>query len=235
NDTTPPSVSITSPTANQTVTGTIPVTATASDNVAVANVQFKLDGANLGAAVTSAPYQINWNTTSATNASHSLTAVATDTSNNSTTSTAVAVTVNNDTTPPSVSITSPTANQTVTGTIPVSATASDNVAVASVQFKLDGANLGTAVTSAPYQINWNTTSATNASHSLTAVATDTSNNSTTSTAVAVTVNNDTTPPSVSITSPTANQTITGTIPVTATASDNIAVANVQFKLDGANL
>src|SRR6202140_1618656 len=235
NDTTPPSVSISSPTANQTVTGTIPVTATASDNVAVASVQFKLDGANLGAPVTSAPYQINWNTTSATNASHSLTAVATDTSNNSTTSTAVAVTVNNDTTPPSVSISSPTANQTVTGTIPVTATASDNVAVASVQFKLDGANLGAPVTSAPYQINWNTTSATNASHSLTAVATDTSNNSTTSTAVAVTVNNDTTPPSVSISSPTANQTVTGTIPVTATASDNVAVASVQFKLDGANL
>src|SRR6202140_1633952 len=235
NDTTPPSVSISSPTANQTVTGTIPVTATASDNVAVASVQFKLDGANLGAPVTSAPYQISWNTTSATNASHSLTAVATDTSNNSTTSTAVAVTVNNDTTPPSVSISSPTANQTVTGTIPVTATASDNVAVASVQFKLDGANLGAPVTSAPYQISWNTTSASNASHSLTAVATDTSNNSTTSTAVAVTVNNDTTPPSVSISSPTANQTVTGTIPVTATASDNVAVASVQFKLDGANL
>ncbi len=71
------------------------VTATAADNVAVASVQFKLDGNNLGSPVTSAPYQINWNTTTATNASHSLTAVATDTSNNTGSSTAVTVTVSN--------------------------------------------------------------------------------------------------------------------------------------------
>src|SRR6202011_5059708 len=85
-----------------------------------------------------------------------------------------------DTTPPTVSITAPTANQTVTGMVPVKATASDNVAVASVQFQLDGANLLSPVTSAPYQINWNTTTTTNTSHSLTAIATDTSNNSATS-------------------------------------------------------
>ena len=94
-DTTPPTVSITAPTANQTVSGTINVTATASDNVAVASVQFKLDGNNLGSAVTSAPYQVSWNTTTATNGSHTLTAVATDTSNNTGTSTAVTVTVSN--------------------------------------------------------------------------------------------------------------------------------------------
>ena len=195
-DTTPPTVSITAPTANQTVSGTINVTATASDNVAVASVQFKLDGNNLGSAVTSAPYQVSWNSTAATNGSHTLTAVATDTSNNTATSTAVTVTVSNvDTTPPTVSITAPTANQTVSGTINVTATASDNVAVASVQFKLDGNNLGSAVTSAPYQVSWNSTTATNGSHTLTAVATDTSNNTATSTAVTVTVSNvDTTPP-----------------------------------------
>jgi hypothetical protein len=235
-DTTPPTVSITAPTPNQTVSGVFNVTATASDNVAVANVQFKLDGSNLGSPVTSAPYQISWNTTSATNGAHSLTAVATDTSNNSATSTAVPVTVSNDTTPPTVSITSPTPNQTVSGTFNVTATASDNVAVANVQFKLDGSNLGSPVTSAPYQISWNTTGTTNGPHSLTAVATDTSNNSATSTAVPVTVSNlDTIPPTVSITSPTPNQTVSGAFNVTATASDNVAVANVQFKLDGSNL
>jgi len=105
----------------------------------------------------------------------------------------VSVTVTNttppDTTPPTAAITAPTANQTVTGTVAVTATAADNVAVASVQFKLDGNNLGSPVASAPYQINWNTTTATNAFHSLTAVATDTSNNTGISTAVTVTVSN----------------------------------------------
>src|SRR5204862_522853 len=43
-----PTVSITAPAAGATVSSTITVTATASDNVGVAGVQFKLDGATLG-------------------------------------------------------------------------------------------------------------------------------------------------------------------------------------------
>ena len=39
------------------------MSATASDNVGVAGVQFKLDGANLGAEDTTAPYACRWNTT----------------------------------------------------------------------------------------------------------------------------------------------------------------------------
>ncbi|HTC67144.1 MAG TPA: Ig-like domain-containing protein [Candidatus Acidoferrum sp.] len=94
-DRTPPTVSILSPVPNQTVSSMFNVTATASDNRGIASVQFKLDGANLGSPLTSAPYQTSWNTKTASNASHLLTAVATDTSNNLTSSTAVSVTVNN--------------------------------------------------------------------------------------------------------------------------------------------
>src|SRR5262249_11825844 len=107
-DAVPPSVSITTPGNGATVSGTITVSANASDNLGVAGVQFKLDGANVGAEVTTAPYSISWNTTSASNATHTLTAVARDSGGNRTTSAAVTVTVNNgDTTPPTVSITSP--------------------------------------------------------------------------------------------------------------------------------
>ena len=42
------------------------MTATASDDVGVAGVQFRLDGADLGAEDTSAPYSVNWDTTTAT-------------------------------------------------------------------------------------------------------------------------------------------------------------------------
>ena len=59
------------------------VTATAADNVGVAGVQFLLDGANLGAEDTTAPYSIPWDTTGATNGSHSLTARARDAAGNS--------------------------------------------------------------------------------------------------------------------------------------------------------
>src|SRR5207247_4013274 len=47
-----------------------------------------------------------------------------------------------DTTPPTVAITAPAAGATVAGTVTVSASASDNVGVVGVQFKLDGASLG---------------------------------------------------------------------------------------------
>jgi len=55
-DTAPPAVSVTAPSNGATVSGTVSVTANASDNVAVASVQFQLDGANVGALDTTAPY-----------------------------------------------------------------------------------------------------------------------------------------------------------------------------------
>jgi len=235
-DTTAPTVSITAPAAGATLSGTTTVTASASDNIGVAGVQFKLDGANIGAEVTAAPYQIPWNTVSTSNGSHTLTAVARDAAGNTTTSAAVSVTVNNDTTAPAVSITAPAGGATVAGSVSVSASASDNVGVAGVQFKLDGANLGAEVTAAPYTVSWNTTLTANGAHALTAVARDAAGNTTTSAAVSVTVNNvDATPPTVSITAPAGGATVGGTVAVNASASDNIAVVGVQFKLDGVNL
>jgi chitodextrinase len=95
-----------------------------------------------------------------------------------------------DTTPPTVSLTAPTANATVSGaSVTVSANATDAVGVSGVQFKLDGANLGSEDTSSPYSTTWNTTTATNGTHTLTAVARDAAGNSTTATTVSVTVNN----------------------------------------------
>jgi len=201
-DTVPPTVSITSPAAGATVSGTaVILSASASDNVAVASVQFKVDSVSTGSPVTTAPYTSAINTTTLSNGNHTLTAVATDTSGNTATSAAVTVQVNNtapDTTPPTVSMTAPANGATVSSTVTVSANASDNVAVASVQFQLDNVNVGTADTASPYTYSWDTTKSTNGTHTLRAIATDTSNNSTTSASVTVTVNNavDTTPPTV---------------------------------------
>lgn len=95
-DGTAPNVSITAPASNATVAGaTVTVSATATDNVAVAGVQFKLNGANIGAEDTTAPYSITWSTTALTNGVYTLTAVARDTSGLTKTSTGVPVTVSN--------------------------------------------------------------------------------------------------------------------------------------------
>ena len=113
-------------------------------------VQFKLDGVNLGAEDTSTPYSVPWDTNTAANGSHTLTAVARDLLGIRYTSNPVTVTVSNDKTPPAVTITFPTAGSTVGGTITVTANASDNVGVAGVQFRLDGADLGQKISAAQH-------------------------------------------------------------------------------------
>ena len=92
-DTTAPTVAITAPTG--TLSGIVTVSANASDNVGVAGVQFYLDGALLGTEDTTAPYSVSWNTTTATNASHTLLARARDAAGNITNSAPLTVTVSN--------------------------------------------------------------------------------------------------------------------------------------------
>ena len=96
----PPSVSITSPAPGATLSGTVAVTASASDSSGIANVQFLLDGNNLGSAVTQAPYSVAWNTITATTGSHTLTAMATDNSGLSSQSSPVTVTIPASSAPP---------------------------------------------------------------------------------------------------------------------------------------
>lgn len=78
-----------------TVSGAVNVSADASDNVGVTRVQFELDNASLGAALTAPPYAISWDTTTATNGMHTLVAVARDAAGNIGTSQPVSVTVSN--------------------------------------------------------------------------------------------------------------------------------------------
>ncbi len=240
-DTTPPTVAITAPANGATVSATVTVSANASDNVGVAGVQFYVDGATLGAEDTAGPYSVSWDTTSAANGSHTLTAIARDAAGNRTTSATVTVTVSNtipDTTPPTVAITAPANGATVSATVSVSANASDNVGVAGVQFYVDGATLGAEDTASPYSVSWDTTSVANGSHALTAIARDAAGNRTTSATVTVTVSNttpDTTPPTVAITAPAAGATVSATVNVSANASDNVGVAGVQFYVDGTTL
>ncbi|MEP6916494.1 MAG: Ig-like domain-containing protein, partial [Acidobacteriota bacterium] len=242
-DTTAPTVAISAPTGGSTVWATVTVSATSADDTGVVGVQFKLDGANLGAEDTTAPYSVSWNANAAGDGPHTLTAQARDAAGNTAVSSAVTVTVvpPPDTAAPTVSVTSPSGGTTVSGTKTVTATAADNVGVAGVQFKLDGADLGAEDTTAPYSVSWNTTTTPNGTHTLTAEARDAAGNTKLSAGVTVTVSNtvtpppDTTAPSVALTAPAASSTVSGAKTVTATASDNIGVAGVQFRLDGVNL
>ena len=343
---TAPQVSLSSPSNNATLSGTQNIAATATDAQGISSVQFKLDGNSLGPAITSSPYSYSWDTTSASNGSHAITAVATNITGQTTTSSTETVTVNNSTAPPPpgtnlvpnpsaetadatgknpanwssnkwgtntttmiyqnsghtgskslyinmsaqtsgdakwffnpvsvtpntsysfsdyymssvtteldaqftdtsgnitygflktvpaasnwsqvsasfttpanvakatilhiiysagwlqtddaslmvptvpiISLTAPSANSTISGNTTVSATVSAATGVKNVQFKLDGNNLGSAVTTSPYQINWDTTKTTNGTHTISAIVTSLDGKTATSQTVSVDVSN----------------------------------------------
>lgn len=94
-DTEAPTVAITAPSGGAQVSDITTVTASASDNVAVTGVQFFVDGTSVGTEDAEAPYQLQWDTRTVTNGSHSLTARARDGAGNIKLSTAVTVAVAN--------------------------------------------------------------------------------------------------------------------------------------------
>lgn len=236
-DTTAPSVTMTAPTSGSTVSGTITLSANASDNTGVVGVQFKLNGANAGSEDTTAPYSMTWNTTTVTNGSYTLSAVARDAAGNTNTS-AVTVTVNNtvtppaDTTAPTVTFTSPASGATVVGTVAITADASDNVGVASVAFSLDGI-LHTTDTTAPYSATFISTGVANGPHTWTAVARDAAGNTSTATR-SITVNNTVTPPDPTV--PTG-LTAVATSPTTVALSWNSSGTVYGYELwrNGGNI
>src|SRR5207244_3567808 len=93
-----------------------------------------------------------------------------------------------DRTAPTVSINSPVDGATVSGTVTATASASDNVGVTSVQFQIDGANIGSPLTAVPYIYSWDTTGASNGTHIVGVVARDAAGNQS-NTGVTVLVDN----------------------------------------------
>jgi chitodextrinase len=166
----------------------------ATDNVGVTGYNIFRNSTQVGTSIATAYAD----TSLAAGTTYTYTVAAFDVAGNVSVQSAAtsATTQTTDTTPPTISIASPAAGQTISGTITVSATASDNVGVVGVQFQRDGANLGVEVTTAPYVLFWDTTTVANGSHTLTAIARDAAGN-TTSTPVIITVSNtNSTDPSV---------------------------------------
>src|SRR5712692_1503078 len=90
-----PKVSVTTPQSGATLSGVTPLQASAADNGGVAGVQFKVDGANVGAEVAASPYSFNWDSRTVANGRHAVSAAARDATGNLRTSVPVSVTVSN--------------------------------------------------------------------------------------------------------------------------------------------
>jgi hypothetical protein len=198
-DTTPPKVTMTSPTSSLTYTATgssLTLQGTASDNVGVTQVTWVNSRGGSGTATGTSSWIAS--AIALQLGSNVLTVTARDAAGN--TATANLTVTLSDTTSPTVAVTAPVAGTTVMSTVVVSGSATDNVGVAGVQFKLDGANLGAVVTTPPYAVTWNTTTTTNGAHVLTAAARDATGNTATSAGITVTVANAT-PQAIDVTAP----------------------------------
>jgi hypothetical protein len=93
---------------------------------------------------------------------------------------------------PGVSITAPAADTNLDGDlteVTITASATDNQGVASVQFIVDGQDLPPADTTAPYSIVWSLVNVEFAFHTLAARATDAAGNSTTSVPITISYGN----------------------------------------------
>ncbi|MFN0006568.1 MAG: Ig-like domain-containing protein [Planctomycetota bacterium] len=94
-----------------------------------------------------------------------------------------------DTTPPEIEVSSPSGTSELAGTTVLSAVATDETGVVTVQFSVDGAGVGPALTQPPWRATWNTSSVADGVHEITAVAFDAAGNRGTSDPVPVQVAN----------------------------------------------
>lgn len=179
-DTQAPTVAISAPTGG-TVSGLVAVNVVASDNVGVARVDLVVNGTTYATDTTS-PYGFSWDTRQLADGAATLKAYAYDAVGNYTGAQAVSVTVSNtpttpDTIAPTVAIASPRNGATVSGSVSITGTASDNLGASGITLSLsiDG-KVTTTVIGGSLSSNWNTRRVAAGSHLLTLTARDAAGN-----------------------------------------------------------
>jgi RHS repeat-associated protein len=117
------------------------------------------------------------------------------------------------------------------GAVKLAAAAGDDRRVDKVDFLVEGAAVGTD-SAPPFEMSWNSTTVAAGQHPVTVRATDDAGNVTTSSPVNVTVDNGAAPTGA-LTAPAQGAVVRGTgVTLSATASDDVAVKEVEFLVDG---
>ncbi len=240
-DTLAPTVAIASPEAGAVVERLVTIEVAASDNFGVASVEL-YNGTTLIGIATAPPFSVKWNTKGLPNGIHRLTARAVDVAGFSATSDPVDVLVNNDLVPPQAAFLTPAEGAQVFGSVPLSASASDDRG-GSVQveyfYQLPSSSSSVRIGgsgAAPYAVNWSTRGqVSNGPVALYVKATDQDGNASMSGPLTVVVDNDSTAPTTAITSPAAGATVSGVVSFEATASDDRQLSTVYFSVDGHSL
>ena len=235
-DTTPPAVSIITPTAAATYsTGTSLLTlgGTASDNVGVTQVSWTNDRGGSGTASGTTSWSVSG--LALQSGTNLLSVTARDAAGQTRSATLTVTYTPPDTTPPAVSIITPTAAATYsTGTslLTLGGTASDNVGVTQVSWTNDRGGSGTASGTTSWSVSG--LALQSGTNLLSVTARDAAGQTRSATLTVTYTPPDTTPPAVSIITPTAAATYsTGTSLLTlgGTASDNVGVTQVSWTND----
>lgn len=143
-------------------------------------------------------------------------------------------TTNVDQIAPTVNITAPTDGATVSGTVNLEATATDNTAVTKVEFYIDG-TLKTTMSSGPYNYSWNSASVANGQHTVLVKGYDAMNNVGSDSITVNAQNNDTQAPTAP-TNLTATAAAANKVNLSWTAStDNIGVTGYSVTRNGSPL
>lgn len=228
---TPQTVTITPPSTEEVAEGIVPVRVFTPQDITVARVQFFVNGV-LNYEAVADPFRITWNTSVLVPGTYVLSVKVFDADGSSVASDDLEVTVAGDSTPPSVLLSGPGNTSTVKGTVSFSAGAQDNATVTRVELYLDG-NLLASSSQSSISYQWNTALVANGGHVLSAKAFDAAGNVGESNLLTVSVLNDAIPPVVALLSPVATSTVSGTVALSATATDDVAVAKVEFYVNGA--
>jgi len=228
-----PNASIAAPRNNATVSGTTTITAYASDASGIEKVRFWVDSTYFGFDAAS-PWEKTWDTTAFANGSHTVKIEAIDRAGNSTIKTVTAWATNGDSTGPALAITSPAEGADVSGNVNITATASDESGLEKVRFWAGTTYLGFDP-AAPYQVGWDTTGYADRAYVLKAEAIDHAGNSTVVTINVTKGTPDVMPPTATLDAPLDGATVSGTVLISASASDDRAMQKVRFWVDSTYL
>jgi hypothetical protein len=189
-----PSISITSPSADITLTSTTTnISGVSSDNVGVTKVSWASNAGVSGTAIGTTNWSIN--NLSLQKGLNVFTVQAQDLAGNLATD--MINIISNppvvDTVPPVVMVIAPTSTK---GFIQFTADASDNVGVVGVKFMINGVATGTEARSIPYIYNWESTKVKDGTYKLSARARDAAGLTSVSSAIDLVVKNTDAPPVV---------------------------------------
>jgi len=177
-DTTPPTVTITSPQNGAQVSDIFTVSVDATDNVAVTSVELFVNGILHDTRISS-PYDFTVDVEGLPTGTNIIMAKAFDSSNNYNED-SINVLVETNALLPSISITNPVNGTVVNGRVTITAQTSDFATTPVVKFFIDGVQKGTDASS-PYEYRWHTKGESAGSHIITAEASDSVGNTASST------------------------------------------------------